>query len=81
MRRLQRLGVESEADEGMGDALEALKEAQINPFEGLPQKVRAGYEELLRKLLDRADGESLQDAVETNYDQVDIQFLTLLNQK
>ncbi|CBJ31091.1 conserved unknown protein [Ectocarpus siliculosus] len=82
MRRLQRLGVEAnEDDEGMGDALEALKEAQMNPFEGLPTKVRAGYENLLGKLLNREDGESLEDAVETNYDQVDIQFLTLLNQK
>ncbi|CAN0391563.1 unnamed protein product [Ectocarpus fasciculatus] len=65
----------------MGDALEALKEAQMNPFEGLPTKVRAGYEALLGKLLNREDGESLEEAVETNYDQIDIQFLTLLNQK
>ena len=43
--------------------------------------MRAGYEELLDKLLNRAEGESLEEAVETNYDQVDIQFLTLLNQK
>ncbi|CAN0139037.1 unnamed protein product [Pylaiella littoralis] len=82
MRRLQRLGVEATDDGGgMDGALEALKEAQMNPFEGLPQKVRAGYEDLLTKLLDRAEGETLDEAVETNYDQVDIQFLTLLNQK
>ena len=40
MRRLQRLGVEAAADDGAGEALEALKEAQMNPFEGLPSKVR-----------------------------------------
>lgn len=40
MRRLQRLGVEAKADEEAGDALEALKEAQMSPFEGLPQKVK-----------------------------------------
>lgn len=39
MRRLQRLGVEAVADDGAEEALEALKEAQMNPFEGLPQKV------------------------------------------
>ena len=44
-------------------------------------KVRAGYEELLAKLLDRPEGETLEEAVEINYDQIDIQFLTLLNQK
>lgn len=44
-------------------------------------KVRAGYEELLKKLLDRSDGVSLDEAVEANYEQCDIQFLTLLNQK
>lgn len=44
-------------------------------------QVRAGYEELLAKLIDRPDGETLEEAVDTNYDQVDIQFLTLLNQK
>lgn len=81
MRRLQRLGTEAVEAEGVGDAVEALKQAQINPFEGLPDKVRAGYEELLSKLLNRADGESLDEAVEVNYDQCDIQFLTLLNQK
>eukprot|EP00904_Undaria_pinnatifida_P013549 jgi/Undpi1/9324/HiC_scaffold_26.g11782.m1 len=99
MRRLQRLGTEAVEAEGVGDAVEALKQAQISPFEGLPDKasqtyprliprslsqktrVRAGYEELLGKLLNRAEGESLDDAVEINYDQCDIQFLTLLNQK
>lgn len=36
------MGVEATGDEaaGDGDALEALKEAQMSPFEGLPQKVR-----------------------------------------
>lgn len=43
--------------------------------------MRAGYEELLSKLLDRPDGSSLDEAVEANYDQCDVQFLTLLKQK
>lgn len=43
--------------------------------------MRAGYEELLGKLLDRSQGETLDEAVEVNYDQCDVQFLTLLNQK
>lgn len=38
MRRLQRLGTEAVEAEGVGDAVEALKQAQINPFEGLPDK-------------------------------------------
>lgn len=37
MRRLQRLGVEAEG--ARGKAAESLKQAQINPFEGLPDKV------------------------------------------
>eukprot|EP00903_Cladosiphon_okamuranus_P011527 g10854.t1 len=40
MRRLQRLGVEAKAGEEAGDALEALKEAQMSPFEGLPKKAQ-----------------------------------------
>lgn len=34
------MGVEATAGEEVGDdALEALKEAQMSPFEGLPEKV------------------------------------------
>ena len=39
MRRLQRLGTEAVEAEGVGDAVDALKQAQISPFEGLPDKV------------------------------------------
>ena len=40
MRRLQRLG--AEAGGAQGTAAESLKQAQISPFEGLPDKVRCG---------------------------------------
>lgn len=39
MRRLQRLGTEAAGEEGMEDVVEALKQAQMSPFEGLPDKV------------------------------------------
>ncbi|CAM9504245.1 unnamed protein product [Ascophyllum nodosum] len=79
MRRLQRLG--AEAGGAQGTAAESLKQAQISPFEGLPDKVRSGYEELLNKILDRSSLQTLEEAVDANYDQCDVQFLTLLSQK
>ncbi|CAM9143277.1 unnamed protein product [Discosporangium mesarthrocarpum] len=77
MRRLQRLG-----DEAIDvDGAEAVRQARMSPFDGLPDKVRASYEELLSGLLNRPAEKTLAQAVEESYHKCDIQFMTLIKQK
>ncbi|CAM9090220.1 unnamed protein product [Phaeothamnion confervicola] len=76
MRRLQGVGA------GIAEAAaQAESDAAMGPFEGLPEKVRGSYEKMLQGLLERPMGQSLEDAVEANYERCDVQFLTLLRQK
>ncbi|CAM9144394.1 unnamed protein product [Chrysoparadoxa australica] len=71
MRRLQGLEPEGEA--------EVVEKGSV--FETVPEKVRQGYEQVLRAILERPADTSLLDAVDANYDKCDLQFLTLVKQK